>query len=316
MRSRPGEILLVIGQIDGRFPASDRAAVGQAVGVPDAHVRVCGDADEFAIRYALAAGASEVVAMDKHQVDLVLFGRGGTEPLGELQPAQVALKINADLILDVLEFQTCNGGLTITRELAHGTREIISLEFPVVMVMSDNSDAGPYISRYRQNNVDWSPAEKSEASNALVRSESHRRWQSTRPRARTCGLAQKTAGNAQSRMFEAFGLTTSPAAATRDASVIVADAKTCATHLLRYLAHHEFVEWSSVPKSLSSPAMTGQVQPSGRKIRKPPTTGRPVRLPPESGLNRAPRPVGQSLPLNSRGPYPVPHSTERRRANA
>ncbi len=69
---------VVIGCIEGTLPASDRAAATLAVTRLGNDVVVCSPhQDELALRYALGAGAREVVAsLAECSADVTLMGRG------------------------------------------------------------------------------------------------------------------------------------------------------------------------------------------------------------------------------------------------
>lgn len=306
MRSGDIEIFLAVGRLENRIPDSDRAAVGQAVGQANARVRVYRSADEDAVRYALAAGVPEASGWLEDPADLVVFGRGGAGPAGEYLPALAALEIQADMVFEVLEFRLVEGGVSVIRDLGRGVREYIILEFPVVLVMSDQAESDGYVSRYRQRHVPSDCRAESNAPVSVASVGSQRDWQTARRRVKSAGIAKKTAGSAQTRMFDTFGLTAT--STTQDETVISADATTCANHLLRYLAHHEFIELAGaeLPSIVDGDGQSSD--PDGIDAN---VVGiEQVEIPSESPLNRVPRPVGDTFPPASRGPFRIPHLTD------
>ena len=142
--------LVVVGCVDGALLQSDRAAVGLATSLKCDVSVCCPDNDEVSLRYAIAAGATGMVPLDKAEADIYVIGRGGTGITGELMPARLALAVNATLVLDVLEFELQTEGIRVVRDLGRGSREIMILSLPVVLVISDNAKTPAYISRYRQ----------------------------------------------------------------------------------------------------------------------------------------------------------------------
>ena len=309
-------VLVVVGSIDGALLNSDRAAVCLAASQFAGNVNVHSPMnDESSIRYALAAGASRVVPLNSEDADLVVFGQGGTAPIGDALPAQLALEQNSTLVFDVLEYDRYQQGLVVTRDLGRGEREILTIEIPVVLVMSEQAKSPSYISRFRQLAV----ADQARAG-CLALSNSPAteliRWETTLPRTRAGGLEKKTAGNAMSRMFTTFGLSEQTTTDSADQQVINGEAETCASHLLRYLAHHGFVDLRYAPdesgplSTAGKPASTDVRQSDdsiddSSQIASTVTCDSPSLQSESANLARRPRPVGQRSPRNLRGPFPV-----------
>jgi electron transfer flavoprotein alpha/beta subunit len=326
--------VVVVDRVDGVLPKSDRAAVGLAISQLGHEVTVCSpEFDEVALRYALAAGVKGVVPWDGCQADILVFGRGGAGPSGDLRPARVALSRHAHLVLEVLEFSRQADGVHVIRDLGRGAREILLLSVPIVLVISDSAAIPNYVSRYRQMKVTMNlPARDFSGESASTKSI---RWQPFRPRTKTADLVQKTTGDANSRMFNVFGLA-EDALSSANTNVISADPQTCASHLARYLAHHGFLD-SRFDASEITPAAYGDVQPAkpdrlagaqriGRSTypttamtetrvprplagQSPGVARRPQPWRPsdpyQSKLVRGPRPLGKSRPARLRGPFPA-----------
>jgi len=333
--------LVFVGQRNGTTCRSDKAAVCRAVSQFPRSVYVSGSVDSgSAFRYALAAGAKEVVAPD-YEADVILFGRGGTETAGDLLPAKVAVERDAGLVLDVLDVELDvepvdslsdhensdhenRGTLRVTRDLGRGGREILTVGLPVVLVMAESAAPTVYISRFRQMQV--SPTVLAE----LPQYRQTYRWNRLRPRTVARNLAHKTSGSATNRMLDAFGLTETTGAESSE-NVSHADPATCATHILRYLAHHALIDLRGVvgdDKALVPPTANAktempvearQVDPTSvtdvSRAPRPLPGGsvgmhrRPRAYPALSSLPshvlRRPRPIGTQIQPDYRGPFPV-----------
>jgi electron transfer flavoprotein alpha/beta subunit len=324
------------------LPPSDRAAIGLAMrrfgGPIDAY---CLRDDAEAWRYALAAGVATVRRV--HDVadidfDLALVGSAGSEPWGDLLPALLAEHKQCAMVFEVLDIIPGPNGLTVTRDLGRGNREVLSLSTPAVLSISEDAGQLLYVSRYRRQTVSavlpTPPPEL--APNAL--SMVNPQWEPARPRVKTGDLAAKTAGPASRRIQALMGIGADASKADQRAAVMVADAVTCARHLLRFLSHHGIIT-RSVPAAAAPERPEQQTEsripasPSGgrddpgvsirtRSTRGPRALGSQGRdvqrgpqplqpevepSPPGRSENgaRGPRPVGQTVSRRARGPRPV-----------
>lgn len=294
--------VVIVDRIDSSLPKSDRAAVGLAIRELGNDVSVCSpQRDDVALRYALAAGATGLVSLEDSEADVFLFGRGGAGPSGDLRPARLAVSRKINLVLEVLEFSKQADGLHVIRDLGRGSREIVKLAFPVVLVISDNANIPGYVSRYRQMKATTKlPAKavlETAPSNSLP-------WQQLRPRPKTADLASKAAGDAKHRMFTAFGLAGD---SSSDASghVISSDPETCASQLVRYLAHFGFID-SRFAGAGTASTNWQDVVPVEPKVETGSRRGeKPVLPPPAGPHSRVPRPLAGPLPGVARRPRPL-----------
>jgi electron transfer flavoprotein alpha/beta subunit len=281
------QAVAVIGCIDAVLPASDRAAATLAV-TRFSEVVVCSpNGDEAALRYALGAGSTSIAnSLDHCEAHVYLIGRGGAGVEGELTAARLATARGAALVLDVLDVQWANENLRVERDLGRGAREILILSGPAVLLMSDDAPQPIYVSCYRRRAV--------ELPKKIVENDVRLSipWEPVRLRTKTADLADKTSGDARTRLFDAFGLNDD---AQSDVQHIVAgDAETCAQHLVRYLAHHGFIDRPfdvvAMPTTVPSPSAT-------------PTMAEPA-VASKTFVPRGPRPLGSNRPPGRRGPFP------------
>jgi len=322
------------------LPASDRAAMALAMlRLGGATRAYCWRGDEEARRYALAAGAAGVLAIDDVRgldFDLLLVGAGGAGAGGDLLLGRLAEEKQCAMVLDVLDVQAGGGALLVTRDLGRGARELLSVQGPAVLGISGQAPRLHYVSRYRRLAVPAAAAGATVASpapQAAARPDAASRdplaplsepWEPARPRARIEGLAQRTAGTATERMNALLGVSSGPAgrmepgeagtARTGLEHVVVADAETCARHLLRFLSHHGVIE-----RRLTAGTHAAAPPPGGGRADEPGQAGaaggprRPAATPPPPALtgklSRGPRPPGEQQPARIRGPYgKAPHA--------
>jgi hypothetical protein len=157
-------------------------------------------------------------------------------------------------------------------------------------------------------------------------------WEPARPRGKTMALAARTDGSASARLQALLGMTASASKADNRAHVIVADATTCARHLVRFLRHHGIIPASqtALPDAVTpAAAVVMPPQPLGKAPGEAPRRGprplsgdavglerlpRPVSTALEGALEpqptspaRGPRPVGASTRQRGRGPRPIDH---------
>jgi electron transfer flavoprotein alpha/beta subunit len=303
------------------LPRSDRAAIGLALqrfaGPVDAY---CLRDDAEAWRYALAAGAATARRLDDlagFDFDVVLVGHGGAEPYGDLLLALLAEQKQCTMVFDVLDIVGRPDGLTVTRDLGRGSREVLELRGPAVLGIAEEATQLLYVSRYRRqmarpplvDHASLPPDPLAALSGA---------WEPARPRGKTVPPAARTGASASARLQALLGMTASTSEADDRSHVIVADAATCARHLVRYLRHHGIIPSAKTAlPDVVTPAATVVTppQPPGKASGAAPQRGpRPVSdalqgapEPQPSSPPRAPRPVGAPTPWRGRGPRPIDH---------
>lgn len=335
-------VAVIIGScqdLGAAFPAaptllrSDRAAIGLAVqrfaGPVDAYCRR-GDAEAW--RYALAAGAATARQLDDPtglDFDVVLVGNGGAEPYGDLLLALLAEQKQCAMVLDVLDIVCRPDCLSVTRDLGRGSREVLALHGPAVLGIAEEATQLLYVSRYRRQVAQPPlldhPGLLSDPLAALSSA-----WEPARLRGKTVALAARTGGSASARLQALLGMTASASEAGNRAHVIVADATTCARHLVRFLRHHGIIPAAktALPEAVTPAAtvVTPPQPPENTSAKAPRRGPRPLtgdvsgleRLPrrlsdtleatpepqPTSPV-RGPRPVGSPIPRRGRGPRPI-----------
>jgi electron transfer flavoprotein alpha/beta subunit len=234
---------LLIDSTESALSRSDRAAVERATGLLSGSVVhvCCPSGNEAAIRYAVAAGAKALVSLEQISAGLVVCGLGGLGTDGELTAARLALRLQAQLVLDVLDFSQIEERLEVVRKLDRGETEFLIIALPAVLVMSDAAPTKNYLSRFRQVSVSLPEREIPRTMIQVIH------WEAVRPRTRTADLTTKTVGGAQQRMFATFGIdNVSAGMGSSDDGEILSDPEECAVHLLRYLTHHGFIDSKKV----------------------------------------------------------------------
>src|SRR5690606_25848222 len=141
----------------------------------------------------------------------------------------------AALVLEVLDAELDGEYLRVTRDLGRGAGEVLRVRGPAVLVMSEDAPPRLYVSRHRRLVAAGRVGPVTPAVAAAPR------WEPPRPRTRATDLAGRTGGTATDRMNALVGAAAAMAPGDADAHVVIADAATCAKHLLRYLAHHGFI---------------------------------------------------------------------------
>jgi hypothetical protein len=328
------------------LPASDRAAVALATRRPGAEVRAyCRSGDGVARRYALAAGAAgvwPVAGLEEAGFDLLLAGEAGAGAGGDLLLARIAERRGCALILEVVDVEERGGGFVVTRDLGRGARELLQVEGAAVLGVSAGAPRLGYVSHYRRQKAEPAPGgagapERRGASGAERRGDVEPEpeagadlgsgpWEPVHPRARTGGLSARSGRPASERMLALLGVAGASGnagesgggeAGSGQRSLIEADAETCARHLLRYLAHHGFIERPPLQLPDRAEAPAGETGPAsrGEPARGAPAAvhaadrsapGAPPPLHPAGKLSRGPRPPGQEAPSRIRGPYGKP----------
>jgi electron transfer flavoprotein alpha/beta subunit len=284
------------------LPRSDRAAIALALklrrfgGPVDAY---CLWDDEEALRYALAAGAARGTRLHNIaalEFDLALIGGGGAGPWGDLVPALLAERRECAMVFDVLDVEPHEEGLTVTRDLGRGSREVLAVTGPAVLGVAEDATRSLYISRHRRQAVPRSRLSLGAGPSVDPPALSRGPWERARPRVKTGDLAERTGGSASSRMSALFGISASPSnEEEKRGQLIVDDPATCAQHLLRFLSHHGLID-----RSIPEPApVEGQLHREPSPEREESPMERPRRP------ARGPRPVGPPAPTRARGPRTV-----------
>lgn len=277
---------------------SDRAAVALALDCGSECVAGHLPGDRWAAEYALAAGmpCAQVVSNEwPNEFDLVFVGGGFLEHVGDAYAAKLAEPCGAVLLFDVLKCtRRSKREWTLLRDAGRGARDVIAVTGPAVIVVSSSVPCPPYVSRSRRQRA-RSAASPTSSLTPHASSRSAIDWQPARPRTRR---ANTTAANAAAdhRMDSAFGVMAASPAAKNEP--IVADPLTCARHLVRYLAHHGFlqveVEHTALPTSVGKSTTSVQLEQG-------PTFA--VRLDSASTARR-PRKPGEALNRRQRQPRP------------
>lgn len=271
------------------------------------------NADDVALRYALAAGAntaSRLDAPDQLDFDVALLGEGGAGPAGDLLPAMLAEFHQAALVLDVLDVEPVPEGLRVLRDLGRGAREILRVTGPAVLVVSPEAARPLYVSRHRWrsarldriedrrgvNGRSPAPVEPQELNGAG--------WEPARPRTHGAHRANGSTSALQ-RMGDIFGIEdTGPA--DESSHVIQADARTCAKHLLRFLGHYGFIERAPTDEEtgggLTATAETAAVAET--RMQPASAVGVEPMSQAQGPRKRGPRPTGRAPRGNGRGPRP------------
>jgi hypothetical protein len=211
----------------------------------------------------------------------------------------------------------------------------VRLHAPAVLGIAEEAVQLLYVSHYRQQAV--SPALLTTTTGPMRQppAAEDSPWEPLRPRVQTSSLAARTGGSASGRMQALLGVAADAPETGERAQVIVADAATCAQHLLRFLRHYGMVAASALPPPLPVPVDHTVVQDtpgSPATVWAPHRRGpRPLqgewrgveRWPrplfphgacvspsPSDTSTRGPRPVGQAASQARRGPRPVDAGSE------
>jgi electron transfer flavoprotein alpha/beta subunit len=286
------------------LPRSDRAAVELALKLKSPDVAIdayCLRDDLEAMRYALASGVVTGTRLDDVaalEFDVALIGCGGAGSWGDLLPAMLAERRECAMVLDVLDIEPHADGIRVTRDLGHGSREVLAISGPAVLGVAEDAARSVYISRHRRQAAPVSRSSPGDAPRVDPLAAVSGPWEQARPRVKTAHLSERTGGSATDRMSALFGISTGATEERDRGQVIVDDAATCARHLLRFLGHHGLIERSGPPPAGVEPR--GDQGPRApRSDPAPPPAARPGRP------ARGPRPVDQSTTTRARGPRPV-----------
>jgi hypothetical protein len=224
---------------------ADRAVLELGVDrFPDGAEAFCIAADEAALRYAVAAGASRVDVLSDLQsvrADWVLVGPGSLADYGDWLPAVLAEQLAAALVFDVQDIVGIEDDtLVVLRDLGAGDRDELAVTGPAVLVFTPQLAPTRYVSRFRQRTVRivLAPSDEKELPNPLRPLIGD--WETMRPRTRLAAAPGGTA-TAEDRTSSAFGLGAGNAASRDSHQPLQADPETCAAHLLRYLSHHRLL---------------------------------------------------------------------------
>jgi len=273
----------------------------------------CVAADDAALRYALAAGASRVDVLSDLQTvhaQWVLVGPGSLAEHGDWLPAALAEQLAASLLFDVQEILRIDeNSMIVRRDLGSGDRDELAVSAPAVLVFADELAPIRYVSRFRQRAVraPLHQRDNKELPNPLTRLASD--WQTARPRVKPAAAVVGGSTTAEERANGAFGLGTDDARSRDSSQPLKADPATCAAHLLRYLRHHGLLPRAirSAPTSLAGAAGTSE-QPSASGARGSPPSP-PTPLPGgegRTGMGRGPRLQGEvPAARHTRRPRPL-----------
>ena len=282
-------------------PSSDRTALALAALKLDCKVAAYSlDNDDAGLRYALAGGAASAKRIENLQeieFDVMLIGQGGCGAWGDLLPAVLAENRGSALVLDVVDVEFSSDGLRVTRDLGRGAREILRVQVPAVLCISPNAQRLTYVSRYRQLSVapGGTPggAELTDPTEGDSSS-----WQPAKPRTKTGAISEKTSGSAADRMNALMGAS-GAARANDEEHIVQADAATCSKQLLRYLAHHGFIEGSEPDGSVEAKTSSASVPPpqSSETVPFTPTQRRHT--------GRGPRKLDRDSKTSGRRPSPI-----------
>jgi hypothetical protein len=231
--------------------ASDRAAIGLAISrFSEPAAGFCPDSDTVAMNYGVAAKVPDVSTLSSPEIpefDVALVGQCALGEFGADFAGVLAETRSATLVFDVLDVHREGDDLRIIKDIGHGSREEWVVSGPVVLVIAAEAVRPPYVSRYRRtmaarNRLSAESFQHPAAARPAME------WESVRPRAKVNRGAQLNSGLAEDRMSAAFGISAAASAGAND-WLIVADAATCARHLIRYLAHHGFLPENLAGKS-------------------------------------------------------------------
>ncbi len=286
-------------------PHSDRTAIALATLKLKGEVTAYSfPGDNAGLRHALAGGAAStqrLESLDEIEFDVMLVGQGGCGALGDLLPATLAENRGGALVLDVLDVEPASeaAGLRVTRDMGRGSKEILLVQVPAVLSISPNAQRLTYVSRYRQ--LSANPEAETRAGSvgfADPAEEDISTWELARPRTKTGALTEKTRGTAADRMNALMGATGPPE--TKDEEhILQADAETCSKQLLRYLAHHGFIEgreMDSHGEEEATPALP---------VSAPASEGPAIRAAQRKTTGRGPRKLGGDSKTSGRRPAPI-----------
>lgn len=221
-----------------RLEASDRAAVQLALPSNSETVAICPADDAMAWAFAIAAGVASVLPVESPPFsawEIVWAGTGFVERQGELFLARWADARDALLLFDVLSCSAPRDGVrTIVCDAGRGATEELQMRGPCILVLSNAVSRTPYVSRYRRHEARRLASLTAASHDPSI---SSGKWVPARPRVRSNGA--DSSRPADSRMDQAFAMDAVNDSSSQ--SLIVADAETCAQQMIRYLAHHGFL---------------------------------------------------------------------------
>lgn len=267
-----------------RLRTGDRAAVhwGYALAGSECQVRFPAS-DRTAWTYAAAIGAS-ATPLEKGrlpQADLLLLGSGAIEYYGDELAGRLAEQNQAELIFDGLQLTRQSVSWKIVCDAGRGARDILQVTGPVVLVVSDQAERPPYVSTYRLTQAAREvPATATDTSILTP-------WQPVTPRPPRAGVASNL--EADDRTNSAFGIDVG-ARDSRGQQIISDEPAVCAQVLLRYLAHHGFIQ-RSMPE-IDRVSTTSSIQPPQPTTHKPDNEALDHRI--TIAIQRGPRYAGET----------------------
>ena len=302
---------------------------------------VAADTERHGLAYALAAGASTIESIERSTADVIVFGQGGLGLAGEITAARLAASRDATLVLDVLEVEPRTAGWWVKRDLGQGAREILTLSSPVVLVISELAAIPFYVSRFRQARAAASLANPTANSSDSLPKTGPISWEPLRPRTKTRELAAKTGGAANEPhvsglrpgrvgeyesvpdncCLQRSGNGSHPSAAIPGPSSLCRSSLSGRRAWMPCRNKNASTTPSGPRFAAEFPAATDVAMPPGRPSDRQARAPRPLagggmralaRRPrayaaarlERSSLIRKPRPLGQLLAGNIRGPYP------------
>jgi hypothetical protein len=272
---------------------SDREAVAWARKVGRDAVAYCLPGDWLAAEFAAASGCEITGKLEAAVASSWMqawIGGGFLERLGDEFAARLAEQHLATLLFDVLGCAASPDGThVIVRDAGRGARDEITAAGPLVLVVSPAAERLSYVSRFRRQQARKNLAALNAQHEDAI--EPAGGWQPALPRTRR--TARALVGSVlDDRLDAAFGIAAASEPAASQA--IAADPRTCAQHLMRYLAHHGLWQRSPCPLEPLTPLATPAARQSPAVSAA--TTAAAVTLP-----SRRPRSLGKAPPA-FRGP--------------
>ena len=265
-----GQPLADEGDVLCRVSPAGRAAVAAATRIRDAEITAfaIGECHGAALRHALAAGASNAVAVaaecrqhapgDECSSRLATVGKirataAVSAWVHEQNPALVIADRCAGLIAGQLGWSHLAGlehleidsdRLQAIRQLGRGDREIVIARLPAVVRLFDDRLGPPYISRERIRSVasnrirrEALPVQKQNDANIDVLEVGP--LQPVRPRTRLGGASQNHSARGFDRLSALMSPATSPTATPGSSAPSASTPEQMAEEFVRYLIHHQ-----------------------------------------------------------------------------
>lgn len=298
---------------------ADCAAVQWARQTTEDAIAMCPAGDRLAAEYALAAGIHCIQVLQDAplpECEAVYVGTGGADRMGDVELARWAERMKATLLFDVLACsEPAQGVRQVTCDAGRGARFVLHVRGPIIAVLSLHVARPAYVSRFRRGAAGRQlSGTLSNAYDQVGRENRALAWQPVRPRVRAVRGPQE-ASTADQRLDGAFSI--QAGGGKQETHVIVADAETCARHLLRYLAHYALLPdsvWVPAERPAAPEVLRAAMETESSETQRPPSrsvsscewTDRRPRL--QAGasreaLARQPRPLGETArPVSATAP--------------